>query len=105
MAQIPDNILEKIKRYILRLEENKIHIEKAVLFGSYAKETYNEWSDIDLALVSKSFQGIRYNDIEKIRKFKFDIDYSISPLPYTIEDFNDEDLFVKEIKETGINII
>jgi len=42
---------------------------------------------------------------EKIRKFKFDIDYSISPLPYTIEDFNDEDLFVKEIKETGINII
>jgi uncharacterized protein len=105
MAQVPDYILEKVKKYLARLEENKIHIEQAILFGSYAKGNFNEWSDIDLALVSNSFQGLRYNDIEKIRKYKYDIDYSISPIPYTVKDFNDEDLFIKNIKETGIKLI
>ena len=105
MAKILDNILEKIKKYISDLEDNKIHIESAFLFGSYAKGNYSEWSDIDIALVSNSFEGIRFNDIEKIRKCKINIDYGISPIPYRLEDFTEEDLFVKEIKETGIRIV
>jgi len=33
------------------------------------------------------------------------VDYSISPLPYRPEDFDESDLFVKEIIKTGIQII
>ncbi len=37
--------------YISRLK-SKIKLDKAVLFGSYAKGTAHEWSDIDLLVVS-----------------------------------------------------
>jgi uncharacterized protein len=86
------------------LEENRIHIIKTILFGSYAKGNFNEWSDIDLSLVSNNFHVIRFNDIEAIRKYKFGIYYSISPMPYREEDFTSDGLFVKAIIETGIKI-
>ena len=54
-ATIPDQIREVIDKYIRALEENHIHVRRAVLFGSYAGGRANEWSDIDIALVSESF--------------------------------------------------
>ena len=58
MAKIPDQIREVLKKYIRTLEEHHIHVLRAVLFGSYAEGRANEWSDIDIALVSESLRGI-----------------------------------------------
>jgi uncharacterized protein len=105
MAKVPAEVLEKIKKYISELEKNHYPIETAILYGSYANGTYNEWSDIDVALVSEAFEGNRFLDKDSIRKFKMDIDKGISPLPYRPEDFDESDLFVKEILKTGIRIV
>lgn len=105
MAQIPEDINIKIQRFIDFLENIGIHIETAILFGSYAKGLYNKWSDIDLALVSNMFEGNRYNDLDKLTEACFAIDTNISPLPYRPEDFNTDDLFVREILKSGIRII
>jgi predicted nucleotidyltransferase len=105
VAQILEEINNKIRNFIDYLEKTGIHIETAILFGSYAKGQQNKWSDIDLALVSKMFEGNRYNDLDKLTDACFAIDTNISPLPYKSEDFNSEDLFVKEILKTGIRII
>ena len=40
-------------------------VKWAILFGSYAQGTFNEWSDIDLAIVSKVFVGDRFEDRKK----------------------------------------
>jgi len=105
MAQVPTTIIDKIKKYIKELEKNNIHIKTAILFGSYSNGNYNEWSDIDVALVSDNFEGIRFYDKEKIRRTTLDVDYRLSPLPYKIEDFDESNLFVKEILETGTRIV
>jgi uncharacterized protein len=105
MAQISEEVKNKIQCFIDYLEVSGIHIDTAVLFGSYAKGTQNKWSDIDLALVSKMFEGNRYYDLEKLTDACFAIDTNISPLPYRPEDFNSDDLFVKEILKNGIRII
>ncbi len=105
MVKIPGKILENIKKYISELEKNHYPIEIAILYGSYANGTYNEWSDIDVALVSEAFEGNRFLDKDKIRKFKMKIEPGISPLPYRPEDFDESDLFVKEIIRTGIRIV
>lgn len=97
MAKIPTEIKNKLLKYIKELEANNIPITQAVLYGSYAKGTFNEWSDIDIALVSNAFEGKRFWDKQKIRKIKAKVDYSISPLPFRPEDFDESDLFVKEI--------
>ncbi|MBM4175087.1 MAG: nucleotidyltransferase domain-containing protein [Ignavibacteria bacterium] len=104
MAEVPANIINVVKKFINELELNNFRIQKAVLFGSYANSSYNEWSDIDLALVSEDFEGNRFNDRQKIRKIKAKIDFSISPFPFRPEDFDLSDFFVQEIVRTGIEI-
>lgn len=99
-------IVDLLRRYIALLGKNNFPIKKAFLFGSYANGKYDKWSDIDVALVSDSFEGIRFLDRQKIAEITLKFNYNISPLPYRPEDFNeDEDLFVKEILKTGIKIV
>jgi len=105
MAEIPDIIMHNVKEYIDILNRNGFRIEQAVLFGSYVNGNYNKWSDIDIALVSDNFEGIRFNDRKKIRKYKFEVSADIEPLPYTSKDFSTNDPFVKKILQTGVRII
>lgn len=106
MAQKADRKVEKtVKSYLEQLERIGIHVQQAFLFGSYASGKHDEWSDIDLAIVSKDFIGNRFQDRNKIRKITLQVNSDISPMPYRPEDFNDSDYFVKEILETGIRIV
>ena len=106
MAQKADRKIEKtVKSYLEQLERIGIHVQQAFLFGSYASGKHDEWSDIDLAIVSKDFIGNRFEDRNKIRKITLQVNSDISPMPYRPEDFNDSDYFVKEILETEIKIV
>jgi uncharacterized protein len=105
MDKIPVKITRLLKKYIEKLEENRIPVRQAVLFGSYATGSFNEWSDIDIALISDVFEGIRIKDRNKIRKITLEISTDLSPLPFRPEDFTAEDPFVREIIEHGINIV
>jgi predicted nucleotidyltransferase len=105
MDKIPIKIHRLLKKYVEELEKNRIPIRQAVLFGSYAAGDSHEWSDIDIALVSDVFEGMRIRDRNKIRKITLDISTDLSPLPFRPEDFTPEDPFVREILEHGINIV
>ena len=105
MDKIPIKIHRLLKKYVEELEKNRIPIRQAVLFGSYAAGGSHEWSDIDIALVSDVFEGMRIRDRNKIRKITLDISTDLSPLPFRPEDFTLEDPFVREILEHGINIV
>ncbi len=104
MAKIPNKIKVLLENYIATLNSNGIKIKTAFLFGSYAKGNYTKMSDIDVALVSDSFEGIRFYDKNKIRKITLSISHSIEVLPFTPNDFSLENPFAKEIMNTGIKI-
>ncbi|MFP4086794.1 MAG: nucleotidyltransferase domain-containing protein [Desulfobacteraceae bacterium] len=104
MAEIPDKIRKIIDRYIRALEENDIPVNQAVLFGSYAKGNVNEWSDIDVALVSDTFEGNWIKDRNKVRAITLSVSSDLQVLPYRPQDFNSEDPFVREIMETGVRV-
>ena len=105
MAEIPKKTRLIIDQFITELAENNINIEQAILFGSYAQGTYNDWSDIDLAIVSQAFEGERFKDRNKIRRIKLHVSSDLEPIPYTPADFSKEDPFVKQIVDTGVRII
>jgi len=105
MAHIPDNITQIIQKYLAALQAHNIPIQQVFLFGSYAKGNYTEWSDIDLAVVSDSFEGRRFEDRKKIRPITLSGSSRIEVLPYRPEDFTPEDPFVCEILKTGIQIV
>jgi uncharacterized protein len=105
MAEIPDRIIHIINQFITKLEDNNIRVEQAFLFGSYAQGTFDDASDIDLAIVSTAFAGERFGDRDKIRRIKLSVSCDLEPMPYNPLDFNSNNPFVKRILRTGIRIV
>ena len=104
MASPTDSTIKSIRYYIKRLEENKIPVQKVFLFGSYAKGTSREDSDIDIAVISTFFKGDRYSDRRLIVPFRRGLDSRIEPMPFTPEDFDKGGILIDEIKKTGHEI-
>ena len=104
MAQVPDQIKALIDLYIQKLEENKIPIQQAWLFGSYAKGTQNEWSDIDIALVSEVFAGNRFDDRALVRPITLSVSSDFEVHPFNPRDFVPENPWVQEILQTAIRL-
>jgi len=97
MAVTADSIIEAVKKYIQVLQENNIPIQEAIIFGSYAKGLPKEESDIDVALISESFTGDRFEDRRKIVPLRRLIDSRIEPIPFRPEDFDRGGNLVDEI--------
>ena len=104
MAQIPDKVVETITRYMTALKKNHVPIKEAILFGSYAKGNYNEYSDIDLLLVSDAFGGSRMEDRSKIREITLSISCDLEVFPYSCVDFVKGDPFLNEIIDSGVKV-
>ena len=105
MASSEPAVIDLIKKYITRLNQNKIFVQKVFLFGSYMKGTPREDSDIDIAVISSAFEGNRYSDRRIIVPFRRGIDSRIDPIPFTPEEFAAGGMLIDEIKNTGKEII
>jgi len=84
--------------------EKEFKISDAYLFGSYATGLPGKWSDIDLALVSPQFKGIRFLDFKKLLPHLRGYPNSLEIHPFKKEDFTSDNLFAKKIVKTGIKI-
>jgi len=96
--------ITRLIKSLISTIDNDVKISNAYLFGSYAKGTANKWSDIDLALVSPEFKGIRFYDSKKLIPYLRGCPEQIEVHPIKKSDFEKPNLFVKEIIKTGIKI-
>ena len=104
MAERKIEIITTLKKLVNALKENKITISEAYLFGSYANDSNTDSSDIDVALVSDEFTGIRYFDIKKIGRIVRNIDYRIEVHPFSSGELG-KSMFLDEIIRTGIRVV
>ena len=103
IRRINREIIEAIQKYLERISEH-YKIEAIILFGSYAKGTENENSDIDIAIISSDFKDI-IEDGANLIGYTWKIDTRIEPHPITTEDYESiANPFVKEIIDTGIKV-
>ncbi|MCJ7482788.1 MAG: nucleotidyltransferase domain-containing protein [Thermodesulfovibrionales bacterium] len=105
MASSTDSVLNLLEKYLNRLKENNIPVQKALLFGSYAIGKQREDSDIDVAVISTAFKGDRYSDRRMIVHFRRGLDSRIEPMPFTPKDFAEGGILIDEIKKTGQAIL
>ena len=100
---INKEILNSINKYVKEIKK-KYNVSTIILFGSYAKGTENEDSDIDIAIVSDDFEDI-YDCMAILMGMTWDIDARIEPHPITTEDYKKISTpFVKEVIDTGIKV-
>lgn len=105
MAQISAELIDNIKLFAKELESRDFTVSQVFLYGSYAKNQENDWSDIDLAVVSDDFTGNRMIDYDIFADAILKVDRSIEPIPYKTEFFTPDNPFVQEILNTGVRII
>lgn len=79
---VNQSVIESIKRYFCNLKKNGISASFGVIFGSQVNGRANEWSDIDLIVVSPFFdKQINREDINKLWRIAARTDSRIEPFP------------------------
>jgi len=95
-------INKSIIDYIRLIQQKYPDIESVYVFGSYARGTYNQDSDIDLALIFKSLDDSMRFDVQvQLMLLASQIDTRIEPHPISYDDFCSDTPFVAEIKKSG----
>jgi len=99
-------VIEIVRNYVHDIESHGINLRNVILFGSFAKGTQHEWSDIDVALVADEFSGFTFNDKKLFPYVGIKKTYvRIESKTYNTNYFNEGDPFIEEIIKTGIKII
>ena len=100
-------VINNIKEIVAEIRQSGLQLNRVILYGSYAKNTQHEYSDIDIAFVADRFKSIGPVDVQLfVRSLSKRPNLNISPRTYNTKDFNiDRDPFVEEILRTGIEIV
>lgn len=98
------NAIDVSKKFVDAVKK-EYTVEKAYLFGSFAKDKADDESDIDVCVVSSAF-GKNYLEEEmKLIGMSVKIDSRISPVPFNSIDINDKwSQLAHEITTYGIQI-
>ncbi|GBE28782.1 MAG TPA: nucleotidyltransferase domain-containing protein [Candidatus Moranbacteria bacterium] len=95
-------ILNIAQKYINIVSEKYI-IEKAFLFGSFAKRKEKKHSDIDIAIVLMNISDFFKVQLD-LMKLRRRVDLRIEPHLFSIEDFNETNPLASKIMKTGVEL-
>lgn len=105
MDEITQKVEEIAREYVNEVKKH-VSVNKAFLYGSYAKRTYNQGSDLDIAIFSEDFTNKKFVEVTAFllslaRRYK---QICIEPVGFSNLDIVDDNPFIKEIINTGKEI-
>ena len=101
---ISTEIIDIVDKYVEIVSKN-YDVIAIILFGSYAKGTQREDSDIDIAIITDDIKTDKFDEEVNLMQLRNNIDYRIEPHIISVTDYeNDETPFVVEVKNTGIKV-
>ncbi len=96
--------IETAKSFVRDCISNGLNFHKVLLFGSASTNTMNDYSDIDLLLISDRFNDNIFDNLNLYSKIN--IKYPIIEThPYSTKYFYSEEPFINQIKNNSIEII
>ena len=97
------NILKHLKEV---LEDSHVHVDRLILFGSWAKGTQREGSDIDVDIVSNDFNGKDYwARINILSEAIYQIFAPIQAVAMTPQEWESKENFVCNFAQKGEIIV
>ena len=93
----------RIGRQYAEIVKEKFDYNQMILFGSYAKGTPHDESDIDIAVVFEDYDESTDMQLELMR-LRRKIDSRIEPHPFKKIDFNISNPIANEIIKYGLRI-
>lgn len=99
-----ETVINTVRNYAREIEEQDVSLREVILYGSFAKGTQHEWSDIDVALVADEFKGLP-DDLDLFPRIGIKKPYiRIESKTYPTDYFRKGDPFILEIQKEGIVI-
>jgi uncharacterized protein len=99
-------VLKIISDFKKIIESRGIKIERLILFGSYATNKYNEWSDIDVVVVSNDFENKSYWErIDVLSAAIYEVFAPIEAVAMTPEEWKNKDSMIIDYAKNGEVII
>ena len=102
-----DNIKEAIKFIKHFLGQQGISIDKIILFGSYADNTFTQESDVDIAIISSAFE---HKDIFQRAEMLKGLDWALVErfmlpfdiIPISLQEWKGSNSLIVEFAHQGI---
>ena len=89
---LSESKLKKIIQGFISLLEKRIPVDKVILFGSYAQGKMNDYSDIDLAIISQWFSGKpRIENLQFLSRMAAGYNTLIEAIPFTTDEYKNLD--------------
>lgn len=103
MAARPDRetIARLTAQFVAELRRHHIPVRGVYLFGSAVRDTMDEWSDIDVAVVVDEFIGDRFDFRLHLMRIARQISIDLEPHPFLTSDFIPGMPLADEILEFG----
>jgi len=100
---------QEIKKIVLRFVEEiqalGIEVSQVILFGSYAKGRPQDYSDIDLAVVSPGFTKLDiFERQELLSRAHFNVKEPLEPIGLTPKQVRGKQCFARAIVESGVTV-
>ena len=104
MAADIEAVREEARRYADEVRR-QLPVDKAFLFGSYAKGTADELSDVDVCFFLRDYGGKARVDVGiRLLRIARDFKAYFEPLVFETADIERKNPFVNEILRTGVEI-
>ncbi|MCK4343937.1 MAG: nucleotidyltransferase domain-containing protein [Bacteroidales bacterium] len=99
-------VINIIRAYLNVLKQEGIVIEKAFLYGSYARDEASESSDIDLLLVSSLFDTDDDYVLSKPWVYTTKVDHRIEPFAVGLKRFQTDNVspILELVRQEGIEV-
>ena len=89
---LEQTVLIAVKKYLGVLKKAGVEVEFAVVYGSQARGTAHEWSDIDLLVVSPQFDDMKdRSTIKLLWRLTAGVDSRIEPIPCGSRQWREDD--------------
>lgn len=101
-------IVDVVRRYLAVLPARGIHARRAILFGSQANGTADEWSDIDLIVVAPEFDVAHTHAmVRELWRARLDADVLVEPIPCGESEWETDDgrPILEIARREGIEIV
>jgi predicted nucleotidyltransferase len=98
-----DTVLATVKKFKKALESINIRVDQLILFGSHAKGTAREDSDIDLVVISSSFSDKSYWErIDILTDAIYQVFAPIEASAFTPDEWKSEKSLISDYAKGGI---